>query len=100
LATGGHRVIDDTKTAVAAPKLFGRSSVAMASRRSDQKDYAQRLRQFFDHYLKGAPAPEWLEKASPSSTATRRRNGLTNSRSWQAGLRSSYSCHAAATAGR
>ncbi len=34
-------------------------------RRADQKDYAQRLRQFFDHYLKGAPAPEWLEKGIP-----------------------------------
>jgi dipeptidyl aminopeptidase/acylaminoacyl peptidase len=34
-------------------------------RRADQKDYALRLRQFFDHYLKGAPAPEWLEKGIP-----------------------------------
>lgn len=23
------------------------------------------MRQFFDHYLKGAPAPEWLEKGVP-----------------------------------
>lgn len=34
-------------------------------RRADAKDYTRRLRQFFDHYLKGAPAPEWLEKGIP-----------------------------------
>ncbi len=31
-------------------------------RRADQKDYARRMQQFFDHYLKGAPAPEWMQK--------------------------------------
>jgi dienelactone hydrolase len=34
-------------------------------RRADQKDYALRMHQFFDHYLKGAPAPEWMEKGIP-----------------------------------
>lgn len=34
-------------------------------RRPDQKDWAKRMSQFFDHYLKGAPAPEWLEKGIP-----------------------------------
>ncbi|HJQ25152.1 MAG TPA: prolyl oligopeptidase family serine peptidase [Blastocatellia bacterium] len=34
-------------------------------RRADQKDYAMRLQQFFDHFLKGAPAPEWMEKGIP-----------------------------------
>jgi dipeptidyl aminopeptidase/acylaminoacyl peptidase len=34
-------------------------------RRANQKDWSQRMRQFFDHYLKGAPAPEWLEKGVP-----------------------------------
>jgi dipeptidyl aminopeptidase/acylaminoacyl peptidase len=34
-------------------------------RRPDQKDYTVRLQQFFDHYLKGAPAPEWMEKGIP-----------------------------------
>jgi hypothetical protein len=29
--------------------------------RADQKDYTIRLQQYFDHYLKGAPAPDWME---------------------------------------
>ena len=29
-------------------------------RRPDQKDYTIRLQQYFDHYLKGAPAPDWM----------------------------------------
>ena len=31
-------------------------------RRADQKDFALRMHQFFDHFLKGAPAPEWMAK--------------------------------------
>ncbi len=34
-------------------------------RRYNQKDYAVRMQQFFDHFLKGAPAPEWMEKGIP-----------------------------------
>ena len=34
-------------------------------RRHNQKDYTVRMQQFFDHYLKGAPAPEWMEKGIP-----------------------------------
>jgi dipeptidyl aminopeptidase/acylaminoacyl peptidase len=34
-------------------------------RRIDQKDYTRRLQEFFDHFLKGAPAPEWMEKGIP-----------------------------------
>ncbi len=34
-------------------------------RRADQRDYALRLRQFFDHFLTGAPAPAWMEKGIP-----------------------------------
>jgi dipeptidyl aminopeptidase/acylaminoacyl peptidase len=34
-------------------------------RRADQKDYAIRMQQFFDHFLKGAPAPEWMDKGVP-----------------------------------
>ncbi len=30
--------------------------------RPDQKDYAIRMQQYFDHYLKGAPAPDWMTK--------------------------------------
>ena len=31
-------------------------------KRPNQKDYTIRLQQYFDHYLKGAPAPAWMEK--------------------------------------
>ncbi len=34
-------------------------------RRADQRDYALRLHQFFDHYLKGAPEPDWMAKGIP-----------------------------------
>jgi dipeptidyl aminopeptidase/acylaminoacyl peptidase len=34
-------------------------------KRVNQKDYARRLQEFFDHFLKGAPAPEWMEKGIP-----------------------------------
>ena len=34
-------------------------------RRADLEDYTVRLRQFFDHHLKGAPAPEWMTKGIP-----------------------------------
>jgi dipeptidyl aminopeptidase/acylaminoacyl peptidase len=34
-------------------------------RRQNQKDYTIRLQQFFDHHLKGAPKPEWMEKGIP-----------------------------------
>jgi dipeptidyl aminopeptidase/acylaminoacyl peptidase len=34
-------------------------------RRINQKDYTRRLLEFFDHFLKGAPAPERMEKGIP-----------------------------------
>jgi dipeptidyl aminopeptidase/acylaminoacyl peptidase len=34
-------------------------------RRPNQKDYTRRLQEFFDHFLKGAAAPEWMEKGIP-----------------------------------
>ncbi len=30
-------------------------------RRASQKDYARRMQQFFDHFLKHAPRPDWME---------------------------------------
>ncbi len=33
--------------------------------RANQKDYTVRLQQFFDHYLKGAPMPAWMEHGIP-----------------------------------
>jgi hypothetical protein len=29
------------------------------------RDYTVRMKEYFDHYLKGAPAPEWLTKGVP-----------------------------------
>ena len=34
-------------------------------KRINQKDYTRRLQEFFDHFLKGAPAAEWMEKGIP-----------------------------------
>ena len=34
-------------------------------KRINQKDYTRRLQEFFDHYLKGAPEPAWMEKGIP-----------------------------------
>jgi len=33
----------------------------------NKRDWAIRMQQFFDHYLKGAPAPVWLEKGVPAT---------------------------------
>ena len=35
------------------------------NRRPNQKDYTVRLQQYFDHFLKGAPEPEWMQKGIP-----------------------------------
>ena len=32
----------------------------LTEKRSEQVDFTIRMSQFFDHYLKGAPAPEWM----------------------------------------
>jgi dipeptidyl aminopeptidase/acylaminoacyl peptidase len=34
-------------------------------KRINQKDYTRRMQEFFDHFLKGAPAAEWMEKGIP-----------------------------------
>ena len=34
-------------------------------RRHNQVDFTIRMQQFFDHFLKGAPKPEWMEKGIP-----------------------------------
>jgi len=36
------------------------------AKRSDQKDYTIRMMQFFDHYLKGGPMPDWYAKGVPA----------------------------------
>jgi dipeptidyl aminopeptidase/acylaminoacyl peptidase len=35
------------------------------ARRPNQRDYTVRMKEFFDHYLKGAPAPDWMTKGVP-----------------------------------
>lgn len=35
--------------------------------RKNRKDLSVRMSQFFDHYLKGAPAPVWMEQGVPST---------------------------------
>jgi hypothetical protein len=37
------------------------------TRRADQKDLSIRTMQFYDHYLKDAPAPEWMVKGIPAT---------------------------------
>jgi len=32
---------------------------------ANREDYTIRMRQFFDHYLKGEPAPDWLKEGIP-----------------------------------
>ncbi|MBK5255858.1 MAG: S9 family peptidase [Vicinamibacteria bacterium] len=34
-------------------------------KRHNQKDYTVRMQQFFDHFLKAAPKPEWMEHGVP-----------------------------------
>lgn len=34
---------------------------------TDQMDYSVRLNQFFDHFLKGTPAPKWMTQGVPAS---------------------------------
>jgi dipeptidyl aminopeptidase/acylaminoacyl peptidase len=34
-------------------------------KRPNQKDYTVRMQQFFDHYLKDAPKPAWMERGRP-----------------------------------
>jgi dipeptidyl aminopeptidase/acylaminoacyl peptidase len=34
-------------------------------KRINQKDYSLRMMQFFDHFLKGAAKPEWMERGIP-----------------------------------
>ena len=35
------------------------------ARKENQKDFQIRMKQYFDHYLKGAPAPKWMTDGVP-----------------------------------
>lgn len=32
---------------------------------SNRLDYAIKMKEYFDHYLKGEPAPKWIEEGVP-----------------------------------
>ena len=34
--------------------------------KANQRDYATRMQQFFDHYLRGEPAPRWMTEGVPA----------------------------------
>jgi len=34
-------------------------------REENQKDFQIRMKQYFDHYLKDAPAPKWMTEGVP-----------------------------------
>ena len=37
------------------------------ARKENQKDFQRRMKQFFDHYLKGTPAPKWMTDGVPQT---------------------------------
>jgi dipeptidyl aminopeptidase/acylaminoacyl peptidase len=37
------------------------------ARRENQKDFQTRMKQYFDHHLKGAPAPRWITEGVPQT---------------------------------
>jgi len=49
------------------------------NRRPNQKDYTMRMQQFFDHYLKGGPVPEWMEKGVPYIDREKEKERFANS---------------------
>src|SRR4029079_472097 len=57
----------------AAARRLGKQVILLAyadeahhlGRRENQKDFQIRMKQFFDHYLKGAPAPVWMTDGVP-----------------------------------
>ena len=35
--------------------------------KENQKDFQIRMKQYFDHYLKGSPAPKWMTDGVPQT---------------------------------
>ena len=42
------------------------------AKEENQKDFLQRMKQYFDHYLKGTAMPEWMKKGVPHVKKKRR----------------------------
>lgn len=36
-------------------------------KKENQKDFQIRMKQYFDHYLKGAPGPKWMTEGLPQT---------------------------------
>ncbi|HAN76264.1 MAG TPA: hypothetical protein DCQ31_00075, partial [Bacteroidales bacterium] len=45
---------------------YNRGSHNITDKRAEQVDFTIRMKQFFDHYLKGAPAPKWMTEGIPA----------------------------------
>ena len=56
-----------------AARRFGKNVILLSypgenhhlARRENAKDFQVRMKQYFDHYLKGAPAPRWMTEGVP-----------------------------------
>ncbi len=53
-------------------------------RRANLKDFSKRMWQYFDHYLRGAPAPEWLTEGVPYLDRTAEKLRFNNGEIWPA----------------
>ncbi len=73
-ARGGTRGGGSESTAAAAPRN-GKQVIFLSypdephhfAKEENQKDFQVRMTQFFDHYLKGAPAPKWMTDGVPQT---------------------------------
>lgn len=53
-------------------------------RRANLKDFSKRMWQYFDHYLRGAPAPQWLTQGVPYLDRTEEKLRFNNGETWPA----------------
>jgi dienelactone hydrolase len=59
----------------AAAKRWGKQVILLSypgephhlAKKENQKDFQQRMKQFFDHYLKDGPAPKWMTDGVPQT---------------------------------
>jgi len=45
-------------------------------KKANQRDYTVRMQQFFDHHLKGAPAPDWMVRGVPYAERDVEKEGM------------------------
>jgi len=53
-------------------------------RRANLKDFSKRMWQYFDHYLRGAPAPDWLTQGVPYLDRTAEKLRFNDNKPWPA----------------